>query len=332
MADQAHVQADRHHLRRRGAFVIEHVEGVADQAEPLVGMGHSGGILAVVVGERIGHDQVRLALDGLPERQLLAVIIRIVGEAAFLDQQPARVDAGSVAAIPAGRAIADRLLERLHRLLDVLALLGFAQLEMTHPAPAVAADVEARLADGVGGERVALQGERAAEHGERQAALLEGAHDAPEADAAAELEHALAGEVAALQSDRRGAGLRETGLGVAFAVLHRRLGAFLVVHDEIDRDARAARPFGIGRVGTVAHEVACRLPAHEALLTSSAPIWRAMSAIFSLGSVIEIRRTPARRQASAWPGASPQSTIRAKATSGNSCRARSCSAARYPAP
>src|SRR5260370_39498492 len=110
-------------------------------------------MLAVVVGERRGPDKGRLALDGLPEGEFLAVIVRIVGEAAFLDQQPARVDAGSIAAIPAGRAIADRLLERLHRLPDVLALLGFAQLEIAHPTPAVAADVEARRPAGTSGQR-----------------------------------------------------------------------------------------------------------------------------------------------------------------------------------
>ena len=202
MADQALVQADRHHLGRRGALLVEDVEGVAAEREPLLGGGHAGGILAVVVGERVGHDQVRLALDRLPERQLLAVIVAVVGEAAMLQQQAARVDAGSIAAIPAGRRLADGLLQRLHRLGDVLALLGLAQLEMAHPAPAVAADVEARLLDRLGGRLVALQRQRAAEHGERQAALLEGAHDAPEADAAAELEHAFGREVAALEALR----------------------------------------------------------------------------------------------------------------------------------
>src|SRR5262249_43066245 len=139
----------------------------------------------------------------------------------------------------------------------------------------------------------------AAKHGERQATLLEGAHDAPEADAAAELEHALAGEIAALDALRGGARFGEAGLGVALAVLHGRLRAFLVVHHEVQCEARAARPLRIGRRGAIAHEVACRLPAHDGLLTSSAPNWRAMSAILSLGSLIEMRRTPARRQASA---------------------------------
>src|SRR5215471_18358096 len=113
---------------------------------------------------------------------------------------------------------------------------------MADPAPAVAADVEARLGDRLGGERVALERQRAAEHGERQTAFLEGAHDAPEADAAAELEHALAGEIAALDALRGGARLGESGLGVALAVLHGGLGALLVVHHEVQCQPRAAGP------------------------------------------------------------------------------------------
>src|SRR4029077_16088120 len=101
-----------------------------------------------------------------------------------------------------------------------------------------------------------------------------------------------------------------------------------VVDDEIDGDARPVRPLRIGRVGSVAHEVACRLPAHDGLLTRRAPLCWGVSAIFSSGLFIEIRFTPARRQASAWPGASPQSTISSKSMSGNSLAARSCRAPR----
>src|SRR5206468_11242194 len=108
---------------------------------------------------------------------------------------------GSIAAIPAGGRLADGLLERLHRPHDVLALFRLAQHEVLDPAPAVAADVEARLPDRLGGGGVALEGQRAAEHRHRQAALLEGAHQAPEADAGAVFEHALGGEVAALHAD-----------------------------------------------------------------------------------------------------------------------------------
>jgi hypothetical protein len=69
---------------------VEDVEGVLDQAEPPIGMAHGVGVLAVVGGERAGHDQVRLALDGLPERQLVAVVVAVAGEAAMPDHQAAR--------------------------------------------------------------------------------------------------------------------------------------------------------------------------------------------------------------------------------------------------
>jgi hypothetical protein len=59
------------------------------------------------------------------------------------------------------------------------------------------ADVEAGFGDRLGGLLVAFEGERATEHGHGQAAFLEGAHEAPEARPAAELEHALAGEIPA---------------------------------------------------------------------------------------------------------------------------------------
>ena len=272
MADQALMQADRHHLGLCRAFLVEDVESVLYQAEPLVRVDHAGGVLAVVVGQRIGHDQVRLALYGLPEGQLLAVIVAVVGEAAFLDKQAARIHARSIAAVPASRPLADRLLQRLDGLPDVLALLLFGELEVAHPAPAVAADVPAGGPDRLRSRQVSLQRQRAAEHGERHPALLEGAVDAPEAHAAAVLEHAFAGEIAALQSDRGSARLGEPRLGVALAILDRRLRAFLEVHDEVDGDARAAGPFRIGRIGAVADQVAFRFPAHDGLLTSSAPI------------------------------------------------------------
>src|SRR6185369_8414059 len=115
--------------------------------------------------------------------------VRVVEEATFLDQQAPRVDAGARAAVPAQRPLADGLLHRLDGLLDVLALLLFGELPVLDPAPAVRADVEAGLADRGGDGRVALEGERAAEHGHRQAALLEDAEHAPEAHAAAVLEH-----------------------------------------------------------------------------------------------------------------------------------------------
>src|SRR5262249_56745996 len=130
----------------------------------------------------------------------------------FLHHEPARVHAGPVAAVPAERALADRLLHRLDRQLNVLPLLVLAELIVLDPAPAVRADVPPGLADGRGDLGVALERERAPEHRQRQPALLEDALHAPEPDAAAVLEHALGGEIAALDAIVCGAGLRWRGL------------------------------------------------------------------------------------------------------------------------
>src|ERR1043166_6211411 len=88
----------------RGAFAVKHVEGIAHESEPVVGRPDRAGVFAVVVGQRIRHDEMRHAADGFPERQLIPVIVRIVEETALLDDQPPRVHARPVAAISAGRS------------------------------------------------------------------------------------------------------------------------------------------------------------------------------------------------------------------------------------
>jgi hypothetical protein len=138
----------------------------------------------------------------------------------------------------------------------VLALGLAGQVEVFDPAPAVAAHVEARLADGLGRGRIALEGERAAKDGEGQAALLEQAHQPPEADAAAVLEHRLGRQVAAFHALVQAVRFGEAALGVALAVLDRRLRALLVVDDEVDGQPGAVGPSGIRRVRPVADQVA----------------------------------------------------------------------------
>src|SRR3546814_16784027 len=66
---------------------------------------------------------------------------------AVLDQQPAGVHARSVPAVPAGRLRAGGAFQRGDGAADVLALLGFAPPPVLDPAPAVAADVPAGIAD-----------------------------------------------------------------------------------------------------------------------------------------------------------------------------------------
>ena len=63
----------------------------------------------------------------------------------------------------------------------------------------------------------------------------------------------------------------EKGFGAAIAVEDAVLGAFLVVDDELDRDARTAGPAGIGRRRTIADEIAVhRVASHAASAAGTA--------------------------------------------------------------
>src|ERR1700681_421188 len=99
MADQAHMEADRHHLRLSCAFRVEHVEGVLMPRE-IIGRRseETGAELAVIVDERIGNDQMRLAVDDFPIGQFVVVRVGIIEEAALLHHEPAGVHAWPIAA------------------------------------------------------------------------------------------------------------------------------------------------------------------------------------------------------------------------------------------
>src|SRR6202048_1634653 len=137
MADQAHMQAYRHHLRLRCAFRVEHVEGVLMPRE-IIGRRpkEAGAELAIIVDERIGTDPMRLAVDALPIGQFVVMRVGIIEKAALLYHEPARVHARPIAAIPAERSLPDRRLERGDRPGEVLALVLLAQFLMLDPAPA----------------------------------------------------------------------------------------------------------------------------------------------------------------------------------------------------
>ena len=139
--------------------------------------------------------------------------------------------------------------------MDVLTFLGRGELLVLHPAPAVAAYIETCRADGLGGGLVTLDGKCAAKHGQWEFALLEQPHQTPESDPATVFEHAFAGEVAALDALLPAMRLGEANFGEALAILHGGFRALLVVHDEVDGEAGAARPLGIGWVGSVADQV-----------------------------------------------------------------------------
>src|SRR5690606_4690417 len=93
--------------------------------------------LHVVVVERVGDDEVALAIDRDPVGQVVVIGIGIVEEAAVLDDQLPGI-AAQAAGIPADRPHAAGLLDRLDCEAHVAALLGYANLLVVDPAPAMA--------------------------------------------------------------------------------------------------------------------------------------------------------------------------------------------------
>ena len=180
------------------ALLVEKVEGVAAVGEKvLAGAEVAGAEFHVVVGERIGHDQMRLAVLLHVVGQVVVVGVAVIEKTAFLDDQAARV-ARSARSGSTSRAGARRpcCFEARDRARDVAPLLVLASLkcstqrqpwqQMSWPAATIAC----------GGRRMALERQRAAEDRHRQLALGEKPHDPPEAGAAAVLEHPFGGEIA----------------------------------------------------------------------------------------------------------------------------------------
>ena len=268
MADLAQMQADRHHLGRGLSLAQQHVEGVAMKGLVVAGAREGAvGEFSVIVDEAVGHDEVRPPVDLDPIGKLVVIGVAVVEKAALLDEEAAGVDARPVAAIPADRALAEQTLESRDRLGDLDALLLLQQLEMPHPAIAVAADVAAGVADRRDGGGIALEGQRAAEHGQGQAALAKQPQHPPEADAAAIFEHALGSEIALPRPRSGGRALRQAALADAVAIADGGFRSFLVVHDEVDSETRPPRPARIGRASAIAHEIPLDLVVHARSFT-----------------------------------------------------------------
>src|SRR5262245_42053824 len=170
MPDEASMHADRHHARTLSALLVQHIEGVADELIPLRCRSGLPDELSIIVGERVRHDEMRLAIDILPERQLVRVGVRVVEEPALIDEQPARVDAWPVPGIPAFRSVPDGPCQRFDSLPDLFELLSFPELMRSLPTPSVTAHVKSRIANRSRRLRVAFDGQRACKDGHRQLA------------------------------------------------------------------------------------------------------------------------------------------------------------------
>ena len=248
------MQAHAHHPP---AFLAQLLQRVAQVALEAVGVAEAGGHgeLHVVVVQRIGDDQLRLAVHLHVVRQVVVIGVALVEEAAMLGHQAPRVGADA-SGVPAHGPLAAEALDRLDAARDLGAFHRLGHRVVVDPAPGVGGDLMPRLGEGAGGGGVQLQ--RAADAIDRQPQipLGEEAQHAPDAGPRAVVELAFHRAVALAQDGRAAGDLVQVELAAGIAVQHRVLAAFLVVQHEGEGDARAVRPARVGRGGAMAGEVA----------------------------------------------------------------------------
>ena len=157
---------------------------------------------------------------------------------------------------PSGRSPVRR--DGRHATLDVVALLGLAHAVVVDPTPAVGDHVAVGLSNRGRGLRVLLECQTDGVGGEGERAFLEQAQDAPEPDPAAVFVVGFDVEVAPTRARHQPGHLREQGLGTGVAVEHAGLRALLVVEHQVERQARALRPFDPRRAGAVTDQIPWR--------------------------------------------------------------------------
>jgi hypothetical protein len=172
-----------------------------------------------------------------------------------LGDEAAGVLAGA-AGIPAERARPGQPAKGFHGARDVVAFLGLGHAVVVDPAPAVGGDLVAILDEGGRGFAVAFERHGDGEDRKREPALAKQPQDSPHPGAAAVLVERFHAHVPGARVGHGADDLGKEGLGGRIAMQHRALRAFLVVEDELQRDAGSARPVGVGRPSAVADEVA----------------------------------------------------------------------------
>ena len=78
MANRFVVQPDVHHLGMLGIFSVENVDGVTEESEQVIRGAESAVHFTIVVGKRIRDNQVRVAVESLPEPQFVTAVIAVV--------------------------------------------------------------------------------------------------------------------------------------------------------------------------------------------------------------------------------------------------------------
>src|SRR5581483_2080294 len=183
-------------------------------------------------------------------RDLVVARVRVVEEAAFFDEQLARVHAREGADVPAAHALSRRPLDRLDREPHLLALLVATELPVVGPAVAVTEHLVVARAQPVAERRVALERDGARADADPDLVLVEETGEPPDAAAAPVLEVRLGSEVAPRRLERRRRVLAPRVVD-AVAVEEVVLRTLLVVHDDADGDARAVGPAEVRRMRAV---------------------------------------------------------------------------------
>jgi len=253
-SDQAAMQPHAHHPP---ALRPQQVAGAAQVVLEALGVAEAGRHreLHVVVVERVGDDEVRLAADRHVVRQVVVIGVAVVEEAAMLGDQAPGVGRHA-AGVPAHGAAAGQARDGLDAAGDVGALRVLVHLVVVDPAEGVAGHLMALVREGAGGGGVQLQRPAHAIDRQFQVALGKQAKDAPDPCPCAVVELAFHAAVARAQQRRPAGNLVQIGLAAGVAVEHGVLAPLLVVQHEGKGEPRPAGPFRVGRVGAVAQEVA----------------------------------------------------------------------------
>ena len=235
MADKSHIEPHRHHLGLRLALAVQQIEAILQEREEVIGGEKSSNTeLRVVCAPGVRNDQVRRFSDPNPVLEVRRCMRRNRTGTRLLDKEPSGIDARSIPAVPAQRALPTVLPND-----STAGVCGDApplrQLELPHPAPAVAADIVAGRDDGLGRRGVPLQKPERIRTPSGKTTLSKDSHEPPEADAAPILEHGLGGEVAASDRLAGSSGFGERRFGKPIPVRYGILGAFLIVHHDVER-------------------------------------------------------------------------------------------------
>ncbi len=194
-----------------------------------------------------------LPLD--PVRQVVGIRIGGIKEATLLHHQRRGV-LRTAAEIPAERAFACHLRVQIDGAMKMRALLGRGRILVLDPFVAVAGDFPARAAHRGRNRRRAGQRGRHAINGDRDVAPDKQPLQAPEPGPRAILVDRLHVQVALRRPGLRTDDLREKRLGCGIAMQNAVLAAFLVIEDDLHRDAGIAGPGHARRMLAVTNKVA----------------------------------------------------------------------------